>query len=168
MKKLLFAVAALLLLTELSQAQYAANQSITGMQGGTTLRYPWAGGLNNPQFSSADLDHDGLNDLVVFDRTGFKVLTFRNNGGTYPNNFDYAPEYELNFPVMDSWCLLMDFNCDNVPDIFTHTVLGIRAFKGFYNTDNKLAFTLYDPLLKYQSSSGSLNLLVTSVDIPAF
>jgi len=81
MKKIIQVAALLLAVTTLSQAQYGPDRDIPGMLGATTLRYPWAGGLNNPQFSNADLDHDGLQDLVVFDRTGNKLLTFRNNGG---------------------------------------------------------------------------------------
>jgi len=168
MKKIIPVAALLLAVTTLSQAQYGPDRDIPGMLGATTLRYPWAGGLNNPQFSNADLDHDGLQDLVVFDRTGNKLLTFRNNGGAYPNNYDYAPQYEANFPSMDAWCLLPDFNCDGVPDIFTHTTLGIQVYKGYYNGSNQLSFNLYSPLIRYQSTSGWLNLLVTNVDVPAF
>ena len=118
----------MLLSASVAFGQYGPNHTIPGYLGGTPLRYPWAGGLNNPQFSSADIDHDGLNDLVVFDRAGSKLYTFRNNGGAYPNNYDYAPRFETNFPEMDSWCLLTDFNCDGTADIFTRTTLGIRVY----------------------------------------
>jgi hypothetical protein len=35
---------------------------------GIDLKFPFAGGLNAPQFSQADLNRDGLQDLVVFER----------------------------------------------------------------------------------------------------
>lgn len=147
-----------------AHAQYGPNYNIVAEKGSVPYKFPWTGGLNNPQFSEADLNNDGTNDLVVFDRAGDRVLTFLNAGAA---GYTYAPEFELNFPEMDSWCLLLDFNCDNIPDIFTHATLGIRVFEGYYETCGRLAFTLYAPLLYYDFNSTKQNLLVTNVDIPA-
>ncbi len=44
------------------------------------LSYPWAGGLNAVQFGGIDLNQDGLEDLVAFDRHGNRKLCFVNNG----------------------------------------------------------------------------------------
>lgn len=130
---------------------------------------PWVGGLNNPQFSEADLNNDGILDLVIFDRTGDRLLTFSNSGMANNVDYNYAPIFEKNFPKMDSWCLLLDFNCDNIEDIFTHTTLGTKVYKGYYNADNELCFTQYSKLLKFTGFTGSLlNIFITSIDIPAF
>lgn len=129
---------------------------------------PWVGGLNNPQFSAADLNDDGILDLVIFDRTGKRVMTFTNSGTNNAVDYNYAPKFEKNFPKMDSWCLMLDFNCDNIEDIFTHTTLGTKVYKGYYNSDDELCFTLYSKLLKFNGFTGPLNILITGVDVPAF
>ena len=51
------------------------------VDGGKALSFPWVGGLNACQFGSIDLDFDGKNDLVVFDRQGNRMSCFVNRGG---------------------------------------------------------------------------------------
>jgi hypothetical protein len=89
------------------------------------LSMPWAGGLNAAQYNTMDLDQDGIDDLVLFDRMANKVITFLNQGNVYVP----APEFESLFPdeVM-SWLLLRDYNCDGKKDIFTGDNLGIKVF----------------------------------------
>src|SRR4051812_40983526 len=56
----------------------------------------WCGGLNNPQFSMADLNHDGLQDLVIYepsDLTPRVLKTFLNKGTAGNPDYRYAPEY---------------------------------------------------------------------------
>ena len=59
---------------------------------GITLKSPWAGGINAAQFSTIDLNHDGSEDLFIFDRTGNKILTYINNGTEYIYDSDYENE----------------------------------------------------------------------------
>lgn len=54
--------------------------SIPVARNGITLREPWVGGVNAPQFSGCDLNGDGIKDLFVFDREGGVVLTYLSNG----------------------------------------------------------------------------------------
>src|SRR4051812_47292310 len=63
------------------------------------LPLAWAGGFNNPQFTMGDLDHDGLNDLVVFEKFPNKIRTFINKGTAGNPNYVYAPHYAKNFPL---------------------------------------------------------------------
>ncbi len=149
-------------------AQYFPNYDIELLKGTIPYKMPWVGGLNNPQFSAADLNDDGILDLVIFDRTGKRLMTFTNSGTNNAIDYNYAPKFEKNFPKMDSWCLMLDFNCDNIEDIFTHTTLGTKVFKGYYNSDDELCFTLYSKLLKFNGFTGPLNILITGVDVPAF
>jgi len=132
-----------------------------------SLKYPWFGGLNNPQFSGADINNDGIEDLVIFDRTGNKTLTFINNGT--PNTFDYeyAPKYEEGFSNFKYWVLMDDFDCDGVPDVFTSTPGQIDYYKGFFTPDNKIFF---DFVTFFQFTGGQgfpLNIYVSQTDIPA-
>ncbi len=165
------------MLVVISHAQYFQNTAIEvkGLDD-VQMKNPWAGGLNNPQFSNVDLNNDGIEDLFIFDRTGNKVLTFI-NGGT-PNEVDltYDPQYEKNFPKLHDWALLDDYNCDGIADIFTYTTgpvfpspqgVGIQVYRGYYDGNNRIAFVNADSLLRYPSDTSLLNLYVSSVDIPA-
>src|SRR5690554_6953660 len=62
-----------------TQAQFgfAYNDSILVKKGADTLQFPWAGGLNHVQFSSIDVDFDGLEDLFIFDRSENQVIVFK-------------------------------------------------------------------------------------------
>lgn len=118
----------LLFFSGVTQAQfrYEFDQSIpvTG-EALTTLKLPWAGGLNSVQFNTFDLNADGEEDLIVFDRMANAVRTFiRTN-----NQYQYAPQYEALFPAgITNWLLLRDFNGDGKKDIFTGDVQGIKVY----------------------------------------
>jgi len=103
-------------------------------QNGQPLPHPFSGGINAPQFSTADLNNDGLDDIVVFERAGDKVLTFLRSSLT--GELIYAPEYACLFPKLNDWALLRDYNQDGAPDIFcASTQQGsqeIQVFRGYY------------------------------------
>lgn len=134
---------------------------------GTELVNAWAGGMNRPQFSPIDLNGDGILDLFVFDKSGNVISTFL-NGGT-PNQVDYshAPEYQSQFPDLHDWALLVDYNGDNLPDIFTYGSAGIRVFKASFDS-GAWSFELVENRLEYPGFSGNINISANSVDIPAF
>jgi hypothetical protein len=175
MKKL-FILSALIFIVTTTQAQFLFNRINTVSVVDTNnqlLKNAWAGGLNNPQFSSADLNNDGIEDLVVFNRTNAvntdRLLTFINTG----NGYEYAPEYEVNFPFtevdspkIEFWMLMEDYNCDGVKDIYSCTPGYIQLYKGKYDANNKIAFD-YVTFLQFNSFSGLLNIFVSSIDIPA-
>lgn len=154
-----------------ASAQYVIDQNVTVKNAaGIAMKYPWAGGFNNAQFSAVDLNNDGISDLFVFDRTGNTIYTFINHGTTDSVDYSYNPEYKLNFPALENWALMLDYNCDGIADIFTHThnpATGIRVFNGSYNQDNVIQFQLADDLLEYPFNSFQVNLFVSAVDIPA-
>jgi hypothetical protein len=80
-----------------------------------SLRNPFTGGFNSPQFSNMDLDGNGSQDLFVFDRTSNKVTTFINSNG----RMLHTPYIDGRFPRMSGWALLRDFDADGKIDIFT-------------------------------------------------
>lgn len=111
---------------------------------GKELKYPFAGGLNNGQFSDADLNHDGIQDLVVFDRGGDVVLTFLNEGTPGQISYTYAPEYACNFPKLTDYALMRDYNKDGAADIFCASLQDgsqeMQVFRGYFE-NNVLKFT---------------------------
>ncbi len=129
------------------------------------------GGFNCPEFSEVDLNNDGKLDLFVFDRIGYAVATYLNVN----NKYVFSPEYALNFPKLNDWALLRDFNGDGIPDIFTYNdgaIGGIRVFKGKM-VNNKIAFDRMNfayqgNILSYPLNGLKTNIYVNSVDIPAF
>ena len=127
--------------------------SVTVTVGGVQLDYPWVGGINAAQFSTIHLNNDTIEDLFIFDRTGNKILTFINSG--IGSGYVYAPEYESQFPALQSWALLRDYNCDGKKDIFSYVSGGIGVWENtssggvlsFVNVSNNGT----DPLCYIQS-----------------
>ncbi len=101
-----------------------------------TLKFPFVGGLQNPQFNKMDLNNDGQKDLVVFDKIGSKVLTYLWQGGTWV----YNPSYEQQFPPMLFWLKLLDFNCDGKEDIFTATSPNFVVEPGTFGRSNNVRY----------------------------
>ncbi len=130
-----------------------------------TLQYAFAGGLNNVQFMNIDIDLDGTDDLLLFDRIGNRVLPFLVSKTT-PFNYQFAPDLTVHFPPIEHWMQAIDFNDDGKKDIFTYTTGGIKVFRN--DSDSKLKFSqITNPFLLSQQGSTLTNILVTSVDYPA-
>jgi hypothetical protein len=174
MYRLLFFV--LLLLSPALQAQftYVFDQSIPVTDtDGNVLTMPWAGGLNATQYNTMDLDHDGKDDLVLFDRMANKVITFLYKNSQYV----YTPEYEIFFPAgISNWLLLRDFNCDGKKDIFTGDVLGIKVYQNMTDQTGRPAwkqFLFYSgspfksPVLLSKGFSSKINVQLQFDDLPA-
>ena len=134
-------------------------KEIPFFQEGQVLTNPFAGGLNEPQFSRIDLDLDGKQDLVIFDRSGQVILPFVQEN----NSWVYDPSFQPLFPSIKNWLLVRDYNGDGLGDLFVDEAenSGIQVFT---NTSlERLSFQLTYPLL---SSDTRVPLFVPSTDIP--
>lgn len=140
MKKFLF----LLLLTGSLQAQknlFRITQ-LPFMENGQQWEFPFMGGFNTVNFSQADFNNDLLLDIFVFDNSTNKGYVFINKGITNKASYIYAPEYTSIFPQeLQRWAVLRDYNCDNIPDIFTQFNSDLALYRGF-KTNNTLSFKL--------------------------
>ena len=170
-KRLLFFLLGFVALSGLN-AQSPKNRVITipVTRNGILLREPWVGGMNAPQFSTGDLNNDGIDDLMVFDRYGNKVLTYLSNGDGTDSMFRYAPQFEALFPAdLEQFALLRDYNKDRIPDIFTfsNAYAGVRVFKGSIRA-GLLHFDLVCPVIQYTDSPYTTVAFVNNADIPAF
>ncbi len=149
-----------------AQFTYELNQEIEVEVDGKRLALPWAGGLNSVQVNTMDLNSDSKEDLVLFDRTANKLITFINQN----NQFVFAPEYEALFPEeVTQWILLRDFNCDGKKDIFTSDPFGIVVFVNTTKPGATLSWRYFNPgfPLLTKGFTSNINLKVNESDIPA-
>lgn len=159
----------------LSYAQPTALQWRVERPNATPYQHAWAGGLSNPQFSAVDLDGDGVQDLIYFDKIGEVVTPFLNNGTPNVVDYHYAPEYAGRFPAVKGWMLLRDYNCDGIQDIFAHDYdtntgrVSIAVYQGTRDNQNKIAFPVLTKRLEYNKGTApqSFNLFNSSGDLPA-
>lgn len=142
---------------------------------GMVLPNPWAGGLNAPQWSKADLNNDGKQDIYIFDRNGDIHLAFANVGGPGESKYQFAPDLVANFPASRFFVLLRDFNHDGAVDLFASSmdegVPGMRVFRGKFENNklvfNKVSFPWIFDVLIVPAGGDYANLLVNSPDYPA-
>ncbi|MFI5171357.1 MAG: hypothetical protein ACHQFW_03150, partial [Chitinophagales bacterium] len=151
--------------------QYIYNYNVPVIQDGITLQFPFAGGLNNPQFSSVDINNDGVEDIYIFDRTGNKSLVLINDGGADEVNYFYWHQYQELFPPLKNWTILMDYNCDGFKDIITSfdsslLETGIKTYKGSF--DGFYSFTEDVNRLQFTEAGFDFHLPVGYIDIPGF
>lgn len=101
-------------------------------RGGNALMNAWTGGFNNPVISPIDLNQDGLMDLFLYDKAGFKAQAFINSGQAGGPSYRYAPEYDVTFPKgLTDWAVIRDYNKDGVPDIFALTGnIAVAVYQG--------------------------------------
>ncbi|MEO5976764.1 MAG: FG-GAP-like repeat-containing protein [Chryseolinea sp.] len=156
-----------------AQFSYILDESIPVKDlNNNPLSMPWAGGLNAAQYNTMDLNSDGKDDLVLFDRMADRIITFLNQD----NQYTPAPEYEYFFPDdVTNWLLLRDINCDGKKDIFTGNNLGIKVYLNVTGSDGIPAWehnifyteTGSSPVLLTKGFSGKINLQLQFDDLPS-
>ncbi len=134
---------------------------------------PFAGGLRAPQFSVADINLDGIDDLVVFDRAGATIIPLIGIGN---GAYRYDPGFRSIFPRMRNWMFLRDYNGDGIPDLFcsptTASLPGVELWIGEVR-DNQLFFNLkkfpgrnFDVIHVPVGSTSFTQLYVSPIDLP--
>jgi hypothetical protein len=175
MTRILFFLFVLLPVLVRAQFTYTVDQGITVQNNaGNALPLPWAGGLNAAQYNTMDLNDDGAEDLVLFDRMANKVITFLRE----ENEYRYRPQYEVLFPGdISNWMLLRDHNCDGKKDLFTAETRGIKVYTNVTQPGSSLTwrhFTFFtgfsgpkSDVLLTQGFSNKVNLQLQYDDLPA-
>lgn len=149
------------------QAQWAIEfeQDIPMIQENENLKFAWAGGLNSGQYYNIDLNLDGQQDLVVFDRTSDQFIPFISQN----QEFVYAPEYSLRLPEnINSWVVFADYDGDGKQDLFTAS--GKRSITVYHNVsgNEQLRWELVaDPLATIGFSGFEVAIQINPSDIPA-
>ncbi len=147
-----------------AQNKYVLMSNVNVVENGNILQFPFAGGLEQAQFLAADLNNDGTDDLIVFDRIDDRILTFLNDGIPNVMSYAYHPEYEENFPDISLWINVVDYNCDGIADMFSGLESGVQAYKGSYDANNQLIFELEKSALTYSDSNTPIDVIFE--DIP--
>lgn len=156
-----------------AQFTYVRNHSVSVFNAdGTQLANPWTAGLNAIQYSTIDLNADGVTDLLLFDRMANKPITFITVDGQYV----YSPEYEDYLPELYNWVLAIDYNCDGKKDIYTGNALGMCVYTNVTPDGGTLTWEKFlfatdgstrSEILLTEGSSGKTNLQLQYDDLPA-
>ncbi|MEL6650073.1 MAG: VCBS repeat-containing protein, partial [Bacteroidota bacterium] len=169
MRFLLFFILSLSLLPLEAQVRYAPSQQIPVTDFvGQPQTFAWNGGMNHPLISSLDIDLDGNEDLIFFDRADESFNVYLNQGSG--NDYRFAPKFNSHFDSCEcsTWTLLEDYNCDGVQDIFCGTQTGLTlVYTATIYGGDSVGFELtYDPIMA-QYSQNFIPLAVPKNDIPA-
>jgi hypothetical protein len=152
--------------SEIYQSSSAYLATMKVMANGIEKTNAWAGGQNSPQFSIADMNNDGKNDLLIFENyKGVKVyINVAHGSGT---EYRYSPEYEYKFPPVYNFMKLVDYNCDGVPDLFHFGYSGLWICDGFYDNSNLLTFKPQKEVRYYrQGQTSTSNVTISPSDNP--
>lgn len=128
----------------------------------------WIGGLNSPQVQMMDLNTDGRQDLVIFDRTNSKFYTFLSlpTGRQGAYSWQYAPAYERVFPKTQGWFLLRDYNQDGLKDFFAHAPNGMQGWTAEKTPQGIFFKQFQEDCIYTKGLSGKINLQIAITDIP--
>ena len=140
---------------------------------GRALPNAWAGGLNSCQFNTLNLNSDTRPDLVVFDRTTDKISTFlavTDASGTFV--WQYAPEYERQFPSFINWMILVDYDGDGRKDLFASAPSGMQVWRNASSTEGEgrsgnLQWQQIASPVYHEGFNNRSNLYVAGLDTPA-
>lgn len=149
-----------------AQPYFNLDVSVPVSKNGTALRNAWVGGHNNCQFSTIDIDMNGVDDLLVFDRTGNKITTYLNRGTADNVDYEFTPGYRSYFSFIHDWVLLRDYNCDGKKDIFTYSNGGVDIYKNTSDPSYGVQFTKVVTELESLYDTTYITLFITPVDIP--
>jgi hypothetical protein len=176
----LFLISIFLVSTLFIQAQEFERLPIKGYVNGKELLNPWAGGLNRPQFSMADLNQNGIQDIYIFDKSAHLSMGFEGFWDQGQKKYRLNMDLVAHFPKFKDFGLLRDYNGDGISDLFCshNSIGGFRVFKGrFENKELKFDQMLWsdqsglagDALWFYQKSNNTKvpQLYVPITDIPA-
>lgn len=131
---------------------------------GSIVPYAFSGGADMPQWSKVDLNRDGTEDLVAFDRQGNHWIPFLADNG----NWVSAPAYADSLPAIENWALFRDYNGDGKKDLFAFVLGGMGVWENKSDADTLLFdWALPGGFLTTDVGSFQSNLYNFSTDIPA-
>lgn len=159
MRSVLFLILLTLPFASKAQFEFRFKTDVPVSIQGETLNRAWEGGLNAAQFQTMDLNNDGREDLIIYNRISRDINTYLNIN----NEYVWSPEFAYQFPDdVIHWLILKDFDCDGMKDIFTSTALGIKVYRNT-TAGTSLTWEVAQPFLRFD---GGTNIQVSPNDIP--
>lgn len=153
-----------------SQELYPTNAIIKKNQ--DTLYNAMDGGMNSPQFAQFDLNNDGLDELLMFDRVGKVFNVYEYN--ITKKRYQYMIDPPIKFPKLEAWVVMKDYNGDGILDILALPNEGPFGF-GVWKGRKSGNITVFDHLnlnqgfynlLYYPGNNGKLQVYCANTDIP--
>lgn len=134
---------------------------------GDLLPYAWAGGINSAQIARVEVNADGLEDIVLFDRYSLRALVFIQGADSL--HWDPVLSQKLTNRI-DGWALFYDFTGDGRADLFTSHPQGGQVFQNTLD-DGEVSWRLISTengtaYLQAESSSGISNIQMSRFDVP--
>ncbi len=162
-------VGLLLVLVHGAKAQFFQFQPFSDppvQKGAQLLQHAWTGGMVTPQFAELDLNNDGLNDLIVYDRLDQSTTTWLRRIENGQSVFRFAPAYAHKIPPIRDWFVVIDFNNDGRADLFTSANGGVTVYENVGTAGNplfRLRSAFVDALWDFGFRAG---ILVMNIDKP--
>ncbi|TSJ44993.1 T9SS type A sorting domain-containing protein [Fluviicola chungangensis] len=145
------------------------NPNIPVKNGTTTLKNPWAGGINYGQFSTIDYNFDGLDDLVIFDRSGDEFVLMEHTINASVHGYQYVYKGFRFFPADCRYrAAFVDYDADGRKDLFTYGIGGVKVYRNIGNASVGLQWQLITDILQTDYAGDISNLYVSAGDIPAY
>lgn len=170
-EKILLFVCTIFLSASVLQAQsfsFSPMENIPLSKNGNFLKNPFCGSWNSGQFWPCDMDNDGQNDLLVFDKASGRTLVFLASNISGNLQWKYARAFEDLLPPIQSWMATADYNRDGKLDIFTRAPAGIKVYKNTSELPGQAAFVLENSGLMSEGFNGQVNIQVNAYGAPAF
>lgn len=172
LKHVFFSIFSLLLLYTNAQ-NYELGSQWKVLQNGDTLLNAWGGAMNAPQFGEIDLDLDGYNDLIFFDREDNSFNTYLKKVTPAGVKYVYTSAYSNIFNKCDckQWAIVTDYTCDGKADILCGDIYSnAHGWKQRIVNGNVTFKPEYLPAVvsEYNASpNGKFDLFSTGIDYPA-
>ena len=124
------------------------------------LLMPFAGGINAAQLQQIDLNGDGQEELVLWDKNAAKLMVF----DKVEDNFIHRPEWAYYFPLdISGFLVLADYDGDGRKDIFTGSPFGIKVYRNA-SAAGDVHWEVAQDYLRLDNRS---NLQMNNLDVPA-
>ena len=124
------------------------------------LLMPFAGGVNAAQLQEIDLNGDGQEELVVWDKNAANLMVFEK----WEGHFVHRPEWSYYFPLdINGFLVLADYDGDGRKDIFTSSPFGIKVYRNVSAAED-IRWEVAQDFLRLDNRS---NLQMNNLDIPA-
>lgn len=143
-----------------AQKLFKYDNQINARTAEQNLLMPFSGGINAAQLQEIDLNGDGQQELVVWDKNAANLMVFEQRG----DHYIHRPEWSYYFPLdINGFLVLADYDGDGKKDIFTSSPFGIKVYRNVSAAEN-IRWEVAQDFLRLDNRS---NLQMNNLDIPA-